>query len=99
MRIIHKVIAVTALAIWMSQASAVEVIVDPTLPQDAKPRFFERIQAPELAKLIADRGHAHHIKPGAYHFRVPCDFLPTEDFANVTLVIPDQGQVKLQFVQ
>src|SRR5205823_2573259 len=91
--------ALTVLATWMGAASAAEVVVDPTLPSDAKPRFFERIQAPELARLIASRGHAQNVKPGAYHFRVPCDFLPAEEFADITFVIPDSGVTTLHFLQ
>ena len=77
-------------------AVAAEVTVDKAPPKRAKERFFERVEAGELAEAIARRGQPVDVKPGTYHLRVPCDSMKLGSFVDITVTIDDNSKTRLR---
>jgi hypothetical protein len=88
-----------ALASVVTTAVAAEVTVEKDPPKRAKARFFERVQAGELANAIAHRGEPVAVKPGKYHLRVPCDSMKPGSFADITVTIDDGSRTRLRLFE
>lgn len=80
----------------LASAVAAEVTVEKDPPKRAKARFFERVQAGELADAVAHRGQAVEVKAGKYHLRVPCDSMKPGSFADITVTIDDNSRTRLR---
>jgi hypothetical protein len=80
----------------LGTAVAAEVTVDKDPPKRAKADFFERVQAGELAEVIARRGQPVDVKPGTYHLRVPCDSMKAGSFVDITVTIDDNSKTRLR---
>jgi SOS-response transcriptional repressor LexA len=80
----------------MATAVAAEVTVDDKMPQGAKPRFFERVQAGALADAVAHRGQPVDVKPGQYLLRVPCDSMKPGSFVDITVTIDEGSKTRLR---
>jgi hypothetical protein len=89
------VLAATLLPLAVT-AVAAEVTVEKDPPQRAQPRFFERVQAGDLADAIARRGEPVDVKPGEYHLRVPCDSMKPGSFVDITVTIDDHSKTRLR---
>lgn len=80
-------------------ALAADVIVDKAQPEHARPRFFERVQAGELAEAIARRGQVVQVPAGAYHLRVPCDSMVPGSFTDITVTIDEQTTTRVRLME
>ncbi|MFS2016476.1 hypothetical protein ACEN88_07850 [Massilia sp. CT11-108] len=96
MSAIHSLVLAAALSNVLATAVATEVTVEKDLPKRAKARFFERVQAGELADAVAHRGQPVDVKPGQYHLRVPCDSMKPGSFADITVTIDDNSRTRLR---
>lgn len=92
-------LAAAALGAFAIPAMAADVIVDKAVPDHARPHFFERIQAGDLANAIAKRGQPVDVKPGKYHLRVPCDSMVPGSFTDITVVVDEKGTTRLRLVE
>jgi hypothetical protein len=93
---IRKIVFAAALLNVLATAVAAEVTVEKDVPQRAKARFFERVQAGELADAVAHRGQPVDVKPGKYHLRVPCDSMKPGSFVDITVTIDDGSRTRLR---
>jgi hypothetical protein len=94
--------AAAVLATGLLQAAgalAADVIVDKAQPERARPRFFERVQAGELAEAIAKRGQVVQVPAGAYHLRVPCDSMVPGSFTDITVTIDEQTTTRVRLME
>jgi hypothetical protein len=96
MTTICKIVFAAALLNVLAMAVAAEVTVEKDVPQRAKARFFERVQAGELADAVAHRGQPVDVKPGKYHLRVPCDSMKPGSFVDITVTIDDGSKTRLR---
>ena len=96
MSAIRRIVLAAALMNLMQAAFAAEVTVEKDPPQRAKPRFFERVQAGDLAEAIARRGQPVDVKPGQYHLRVPCDSMKEGSFTDITVLIDENSKTRLR---
>ena len=96
MSAIRSLVLAAALSNVLAAAVAAEVTVEKDLPKRAKARFFERVQAGELADAVAHRGQPVDVKPGQYHLRVPCDSMKPGSFADITVTIDDNSRTRLR---
>lgn len=92
-------IAAAALGAIAVPAVAADVIVDKSVPEHARPHFFERIQAGDLATAIARRGQPVSVKPGKYHVRVPCDSMVPGSFTDISVVVDERTTTHLRLVE
>ena len=99
MSAIRSLVLAAALLNLMAKAVAAEVTVEKDVPQRAKARFFERVQAGELADAIAHRGQPVNVKPGKYHLRVPCDSMKAGSFADITVTINDNSRTQVRLLE
>ena len=99
MTLIRKLVCIAALLNVLGAAVAAEVTVEKDVPKRAKGRFFERVQAGELADAIARRGQAVDVKPGKYRLRVPCDSIKAGSFAEVAVTIDDNSRTRLRLLE
>jgi len=93
---IRRIIIAAALLNVSIPAVATEVTVEKDMPAHAQARFFERVQAGDLADAIARRGQPVDVKPGKYHLRVPCDSMKPGSFADITVTIDDNSRTRLR---
>jgi len=93
---IRRIVLAAALLNVLATAVAAEVTVEKDPPQRAQPRFFERVQAGDLAEAIARRGQPVDVKPGQYHLRVPCDSMKPGSFVDITVTIDDHSKTRLR---
>jgi hypothetical protein len=96
MIVIRRTVLAVALLNVLATAVAAEVTVEKDPPQRAQPRFFERVQAGDLAEAIARRGQPVDVKPGEYHLRVPCDSMKPGSFVDITVTIDDHSKTRLR---
>jgi hypothetical protein len=96
MIVIRRIVLAVALLNVLATAVATEVTVEKDPPQRAQPRFFERVQAGDLADAIAHRGQPVDVKPGQYHLRVPCDSMKPGSFVDITVTIDDHSKTRLR---
>jgi hypothetical protein len=96
MSAIRSILFAAALLNVAVTAVAAEVTVEKDPPQRAQPRFFERVQAGDLAEAIAHRGQPVDVKPGEYHLRVPCDSMKPGSFVDITVTIDDHSKTRLR---
>jgi hypothetical protein len=96
MSAIRSILFAAALLNVAVTAVAAEVTVEKDPPQRAQPRFFERVQAGDLAEAIARRGQPVDVKPGQYHLRVPCDSMKPGSFVDITVTIDDHSKTRLR---
>ena len=96
MTTIRKIVFAAALLNMVATAVAAEVTVEKDVPQRANARFFECVQAGELADAVAHRGQAIDVKPGKYHLRVPCDSMKPGSFVDITVTIDDGSKTWLR---
>jgi hypothetical protein len=96
MIVIRRTVLAVALSNVLATAVAAEVTVEKDPPQRAQPRFFERVQAGDLAEAIARRGQPVDVKPGEYHLRVPCDSMKPGSFVDITVTIDDHSKTRLR---
>jgi hypothetical protein len=96
MSAIRSFVLAAALLNVLVTAVAAEVTVEKEVPKRAKARFFERVQAGELAEAVARRGQPVDVKPGKYHLRVPCDSMKPGSFADITVTIDDNSRTRLR---
>jgi hypothetical protein len=96
MSVIRRTVLAVALLNVLAPAVAAEVTVEKDPPQRAQPRFFERVQAGDLADAIAHRGQPVDVKPGEYNLRVPCDSMKPGSFVDITVVIDDHSKTRLR---
>jgi hypothetical protein len=96
MSAIRSIVLAAALSNVLVAAAAAEVTVEKEVPKRAKARFFERVQAGDLADAIAHRGQPVDVKPGAYHLRVPCDSIKAGSFADITVTIDEHTRTRLR---
>jgi hypothetical protein len=96
MIVIRRTVLAVALLNVLATAVAAEVTVEKDPPQRAQPRFFERVQAGDLADAIAHRGQPVDVKPGQYHLRVPCDSMKPGSFVDITVTIDDHSKTRLR---
>jgi hypothetical protein len=80
-------------------ALAADVIVDKAQPERSRPRFFERVQAGELANAIAKRGQVVSVPAGEYHLRVPCDSMVPGSFTNITVTIDEKTTTRVRLME
>lgn len=99
MSAIRSLVLAAALLNVLATAVAAEVTVEKDVPKRAKARFFERVQAGELADAIAHRGQPVDVKPGKYHLRVPCDSMKLGSFADITVTIDDGSNTRLRLLE
>ncbi|MGZ3182735.1 MAG: hypothetical protein ACXU8N_09860 [Telluria sp.] len=78
---------------------AAEVIVEKDVPVHAQARFFERVQAGELANAIAKRGQVVDVAPGDYHLRVPCDSMVPGSFTDIKVTIDEKSLTRLRLTE
>lgn len=93
---IRWIVLAAALLSVLATAVAAEVTVEKDPPQRAQPRFFERVQAGDLADAIARRGQPVDVKPGQYLLRVPCDSMKPGSFVDITVTIDDHSKTRLK---
>ena len=93
---LRRIVLAAALLNMTITAAAAEVTVEKDPPQRAQPRFFERVQAGDLADAIARRGEPVDVKPGQYHLRVPCDSMKPGSFVDITVTIDDHSKTRLR---
>jgi hypothetical protein len=96
MSAIRSILFTAALLNVAVTAVAAEVTVEKDPPQRAQPRFFERVQAGDLAEAIARRGQPVDVKPGQYLLRVPCDSMKPGSFVDITVTIDDHSKTRLR---
>lgn len=96
MTLISKIVFAAALLNVMAASVAAEVTVEKDVPKRAMARFFERVQAGDLADAIAHRGQPVDVKPGKYLLRVPCDSMKPGSFADITVTIDDNSRTRLR---
>lgn len=96
MSAIRSLIVAAAVLNVTAQAVAAEVTVEKDVPKRAKARFFERVQAGDLAEAIARRGQPVDVRPGQYHIKVPCDSMKPGSFADITVTIDDDSKTRLR---
>jgi hypothetical protein len=96
MSAIRSILFAAALLNVAVTAVAAEVTVEKDPPQRAQPRFFERVQAGDLAEAVARRGEPVDVKPGQYHLRVPCDSMKPGSFVDITVTIDDHSKTRLR---
>jgi hypothetical protein len=96
MTVFRRIVLAAALLPASATAVAAEVTVEKDPPQRAQPRFFERVQAGDLADAIAHRGQPVDVKPGQYHLRVPCDSMKPGSFVDITVTIDDHSKTRLR---
>jgi hypothetical protein len=96
MTLISKIVFAAALLNVMAASVAAEVTVEKDVPKRATARFFERVQAGDLADAIAHRGQPVDVKPGKYHLRVPCDSMKPGSFADITVTVDDNSRTRLR---
>jgi len=92
----RRIVLAAALLNVVAAAVAAEVTVEKDPPKRAQPRFFERVQAGDLADAIARRGQPVDVKPGQYHLRVPCDSMKPGSFVDITVTIDDHSKTRLR---
>ena len=80
-------------------ALAAELIIEKDPPLHAKPNFFERIQAGDLANAIAKRGQVVDVAPGEYHLRVPCDSMVPGSFTDIKVIIDEKSLTRLRLTE
>jgi len=93
---IRTLIVAAVLLNTAALAAAAEVTVEKDVPKRARARFFERVQAGDLADAIARRGQPVDVKPGKYHLKVPCDSMKPGSFADITVTIDDGSKTRLR---
>jgi hypothetical protein len=93
---IPRMIFAAALLNVAAMAVAAEVTVEKDPPKRAQARFFERVQAGDLADAIARRGQPVDVKPGQYHLRVPCDSMKPGSFIDITVTIDEHSKTRLR---
>ena len=96
MSAIRSLVVAAALLNVLATAVAAEVTVEKDVPKHAQARFFERVQAGELADAVAHRGQAVDVKPGKYRLRVPCDSMKPGSFVDITVTIDDGSKTRLR---
>jgi SOS-response transcriptional repressor LexA len=96
MSAIRSFVLAAALLNVLATAVAAEVTVEKDVPAHAQARFFERVQAGELADAIAHRGQPVDVKPGKYVLRVPCDSMQQGSFVDITVTIDDGSKTRLR---
>jgi hypothetical protein len=96
MTMIRKIVFAAALLNMLATAVAAEVTVEKDVPQRAKARFFERVQAGGLADAVAYRGQVVDVKPGKYRLCVPCDCMKPGSFVDITFTIDDGSKTWLR---
>jgi hypothetical protein len=99
MTVVRSFVLVSLLLNVLATAVAAEVTVEKDVPKRAKARFFERMQAGELADAIAHRGQPVDIKPGKYRLRVPCDSMKAGSFADITVTIDDDSRTRVRLLE
>lgn len=92
----RRIVLFAALLNTAITAVAAEVTVEKDPPEHAQPRFFERVQAGDLADAIARRGQPVDVKPGQYHLRVPCDSMKPGSFADITVTVDEHSRTRLR---
>lgn len=80
-------------------ALAADVIIEKDEPEHARPHFFERVQAGELADAVAKRGQVVHVPAGAYHLRVPCDSMVPGSFTDIKVTIDENSLTRLRLTE
>jgi hypothetical protein len=80
-------------------ALGADVIVEKAQPGHARARFFERVQAGELADAIAKRGQVVSVPAGAYHLRVPCDSMVPGSFTDITVTIDEKTVTRVRLME
>jgi hypothetical protein len=80
-------------------AVAAEVIVEKAMPEHARARFFERVQAGDLADAIARRGQVVQVAAGDYHLRVPCDSMVPGSFTDIKVTIDEKSLTRLRLTE
>lgn len=96
MSTITRILFAAALSSTVTTAVAAEVTVEKDPPARAQPRFFERVQAGDLADAIARRGQPVDVKPGQYHLRVPCDSMKPGSLVDIVVTIDDHSKTRLR---
>ena len=96
MSAIRSLVLAAALLNVLATAAAAEVTVEKDVPAHAQARFFERVQAGELADAVAHRGQSVDVKPGKYVLRVPCDSMQPGSFVDITVTIDDGSKTRLR---
>lgn len=80
-------------------ALAADVIVEKAQPEHARPRFFERVQAGDLADAIARRGQVVQVPAGEYHLRVPCDSMVPGSFTTISVTIDEKSLTRVRLME
>lgn len=96
MSAIRTFVVATVLLNVTALAAAAEVTVEKDVPKRARARFFERVQAGDLADAIARRGQPVDVKPGKYHLKVPCDSMMPGSLVDITVTIDDGSKTRLR---
>ena len=96
MTAIRRIFFATVILSVTATAVAAEVTVEKDPPKRAQARFFERVQAGDLADAIARRGQPVEVKPGQYHLHVPCDSMKPGSFVDITVTINDHSKTRLR---
>ena len=96
MSAIRSLVLAAALLNVLATAVVAEVTGEKDVPKRAKTRFFERVQAGELADAIAHCGQPVDVRPGKYHLRVPCDSMKRGSFSDITITIDDNSRTRLR---
>jgi hypothetical protein len=96
---IPRLFAAVVMSAVASAVLAGEVIVDKDPPLHARPRFFERVQAGDLADAIARRGQVVDVPAGAYHLRVPCDSIVPGSFTDIKVTIDEKSLTRLRLTE
>jgi SOS-response transcriptional repressor LexA len=98
-RIPRLLLAAIALNAVAGAAMAAEVIVEKAQPEHAGARFFERIQAGNLAEAISKRGQVVQVPAGDYHLRVPCDSMVPGSFTDIKVTIDEKSLTRLRLTE
>jgi hypothetical protein len=88
-----------AMLLHVGAALAADVIVEKAAPEHARPRFFERVQAGDLANAIARRGQVVQVAPGEYHLRVPCDSMVPGSFTDIKVTIDEKTTTRVRLME
>jgi hypothetical protein len=95
----RRLLAAFVLTTVAGAALAGQVIVEKDPPQHARPRFFERVQAGDLADAVAKRGQVVDVPAGAYHLRVPCDSMVPGSFTDIKVTIDEHSLTRLRLTE
>jgi hypothetical protein len=80
-------------------ALGAEVVIEKAQPEHARARFFERVQAGDLANAIAKRGQVVQVAAGDYHLRVPCDSMVPGSFTDIKVTIDEKSLTRLRLTE